>query len=263
MGFICLPFSLFLFWLMLRPKKEAPFPKRGLLRLLIAGAVSVVLSIVLNLPVEAILSFFRFGFFSDPAALLSAFQGGSDSIAGMLQNAQNNTEQTFLWTLIDMFFAAGLLEEGLKFLTCRAAIRKEGMIRTWMDCVICFAIVGITFEFIENIAFGMDSDFLSALVRSVGCAHFIFGVIMGWFYGKYRVTGQKKYCLLSLVVPVLYHTFTNSFMASIDTTQILTVLGEASGISHIVVTVLTVIIVIRWQKSGKLNVPVLQKAPKQ
>ena len=51
----------------------------------------------------------------------------------------------------------GLMEEGLKYLTCRAAMRKKGMVRTWMDAVICFAFVGNTFELIENIAFGGGS----------------------------------------------------------------------------------------------------------
>ena len=66
------------------------------------------------------------------------------------------------------------------------------MVRSWMDAVICFAVVGITFEFLENIVFGLNSDFLSALMRSIAAAHTVFGVIMGYFYGKYRVTGEKK-----------------------------------------------------------------------
>ena len=32
------------------------------------------------------------------------------------------------------------------------------MIRTWMDCIIAFAFVGITFEMIENVAFGVNHD---------------------------------------------------------------------------------------------------------
>ncbi len=61
MGFISLPVSLFLYWLMLRPKREGPFPKGGLIRLLLAGAVSVGLSVILNLPLSGLVSVFRLG----------------------------------------------------------------------------------------------------------------------------------------------------------------------------------------------------------
>ena len=259
MGLICLPVSLFLYWLMLRPKREEPFPKGGLIRLLLAGAVSVGLSVILNLPFSGIVSVFRLGVLSDPGKWLSALQSDPAALSEMLQNAARDTRPTFLWELISMFFTAGLLEEGLKFLTCRIAVRKEGMIRTRMDAVIAFAVVGITFELLENIVFGLNSDFLSALVRAVGSAHFVFGVIMGWFYGKYLVTGRKKDLWLSFTVPVVYHTVTNALMASMELSKVFNVLGSISGISHMVATVVTVILVIRWQKNRTLDVPVRQE----
>ena len=262
MGLISIPFSVFSYWLMLHAKKEDPAPKRGLLRLLIAGALSVVLSIVLNIPLSAIISFFRFGVLSNPDEWLSAIRTDPAALTEMVQNAKNNIQPTFLFNLISMFITAGLLEEGLKFLTCRTAIRKEGTVRTWMDSVVCFAVVGITFEFLENIAFGMNLDFISALVRSLGCAHFVFGVIMGYFFGKYCVTGQKKYAWLSFAIPLIYHTVTNALMASIELNKVYNVLGSITGISHMVATVVTVIIVLRWQKNRTLDVSVLQKKQK-
>lgn len=42
MGLVSLPISALLYWLVLRPKREAPFPKGGIIRLVIAGAVSLV-----------------------------------------------------------------------------------------------------------------------------------------------------------------------------------------------------------------------------
>ena len=260
MGLISIPFSAFLYWLMLRSGKEVPFPKRGLLLLLLAGAGSVILSIILTVPLSAIVSFFRLGVFTNPGEWLSAIRTDPAAVNELVQNAKNSIRPTFLFNLISMFFTAGLLEEGLKFLTCRGAIRKKGMVRTWMDSVVCFAVVGITFEFLENIAFGMDLDFISALVRSLGCAHFVFGVIMGYFFGKYRVTGQKKYAWLSFVVPLAYHTVTNALMASIELSKAYYILGSIAGISHMVATVVTVIVVLRWQKHKTLDVPVLQKA---
>ena len=256
MGFVTLPISGFLYWLMLRSKKESPFPKWGLLRLLIAGAVCVILAVPLNMVLSGIISFSRLGVLTDPAPWISAFRESPASLGEMIREASKNTQPTFFQELINMFFTAGLLEEGLKFFTCRIAVRKEGMIRTWMDCVVSFAIVGITFEFLENIVFGMDSDFISAFMRSVAAAHFVFGVIMGWFYGKYRVTGQKKNLWLSVWVPVVYHTVTNALIASATYSKVLDVLGTAAAISHIVAAVIAVIIVLLWQKNKTLDVPV-------
>ena len=256
MGFISLPVSAFLYWLMLRSKKEIPFPKSGFFLLLIAGAISVGVSVVLNLPLAGIVSFFRLGILSDLDRWTLAIKENPAAISEMVQNAVKNTPPTFFGKLIDMFFAAGLLEEGLKFLTCRLVIRREGMIRTWMDSVAAFAIVGITFEFLENIAFGMDSDFLSALMRAVASAHFVFGVIMGYYYGKYLVKRQKKYLWLSFWIPVIYHTVTNALIASAPLNRALDVLGTATAISHIVAVVLTVILVFRWQKKRMLDIQI-------
>lgn len=159
--------------------------------------------------------------------------------------------------LRDPIDGAALLEEGLKFLTCRVAIRKKGMVRTWMDSVIAFAFVGITFEMIENVAFG-GAELANVILRACAPAHFVFGVIMGYFYGKYLVSGQKKYRLLSVAIPVVYHAISNGLMASLDLSKANSVLGAAASISHIVAGIVTVIILIRWQKNRTLDVPVLE-----
>ena len=256
MGLVSLPVSIFLYWLVLHPKKDDPFPKSGFLRLLIAGAVSVGLSVLLTVPINGILSFIQLGLFSDISGWSQAFKNGPAAVTELIQNASKNTRPTFLWILVNMFFSAGLLEEGLKYLTCRAAIRKEGMVRTWMDAVIAFSVVGITFELLENIAFGMNSDFLGAFLRSLASAHFVFGTIMGYFYGKYLVTGQKKYRWLSFLLPLAYHTITNAFMQTSDLGDRFIGLVNWTAISHMAATVVTIFIIFLWQKRKTLDVPV-------
>lgn len=255
MGLICLPVSLFLYWLMLHPKKEAPFPKGGFAFLLIAGGVSVLFSSLLSMPVSALVEFVRLGAVSDPQRWIHALKEGTQVFSTLLKETIANNPPSFFATMVSMFFSAGLMEEGLKFMTCRTAIRKEGMIRTWMDCVVAFSVVGITFELIENIAFGMEGSLFDAVFRSLACAHFVFDTIMGYFYGKYRVTGQKKYCWLSLIVPVIYHTVTNAIMGA-GPAVMPVFLINATAVSHIVATVITVIVVIHWQRNKTLDIPV-------
>ena len=227
MGLISLPVTLFLYWLMLHYKKEAPFPKWGLLCLVIAGAVSALLASLLYAPVS--------------------------SAASYIYGTEND-KASFQWNLLNMFLTAGLIEEALKFITCRIAIIRKGMIRTWMDCVIAFATVGITFGFIENISYGMRSGAAGAIARAVAPGHFIFGVIMGFFYGRFLVSGQKKYCVLCCVVPVVIHTITNAFLQSADLGKTYLYLAFASAVFLIVTAAVTVIRVLRWQKNKTLDV---------
>ncbi len=256
MGFIGLPISLFLYWLMLRSKKESPFPKWGLFRLMIGAVFCIAISTVLSMPISLIITLFRTGAFVDFSGWLQAIRENPAVFKEMTQNLDATPLQATFWSIINMFFSAGLLEEGLKYLACRFAIRKEGMVRTWMDSVVAFAIVGITFELLENIIFGMGGDFLSALLRALAAAHFVFGVIMGYFYGKYRVTGKKGYHLLAFVVPVVYHSLANGLIATMEQSKINQVIGITSSISYIVAAVVTVPVVFYWQKKKTLNVPV-------
>ncbi|MBQ6560182.1 MAG: PrsW family intramembrane metalloprotease [Erysipelotrichaceae bacterium] len=259
MGFVGLPISIALYWLMLRPKKNDPFPKGGLFRLIIAAAISVVLSSVLSLPISFLVSLIRSGALADIPGLIEMIEQDPEAFKGLVYNADGTAPTLTVRSIVDMFFSAGLLEEGLKYLTCRIAIRKKGMIRTWMDAVVAFAIVGITFELLENVAFGAGSDILSAFMRALASAHFAFGVIMGYFYGKSLVTGKKRYRLLSFFVPLIYHSVANGLIASMKLSKINYVIGVASSISFIVAAVLAVIVVLRWQKNRTLVIPVLQK----
>lgn len=231
MGLVSLPVTVFLYWLMLHYKKESPFPEWGVLCLILAGTVSALLASLLYKPII--------------------------SVATLIYGAEAS-KSTYLWYLLSMFMTAGLCEEALKFLTCRTALLRKGMVRTWMDCVIAFATVGITFGFIENIWYGMRSGLAGAIARAIAPGHFILGVIMGYFYGKYRVSGQKKYLVLCYAVSVLIHTITNSFYQSVSLSRVNLYLGAASAIFFIVGGIVTVIKVFKWQNNRTLDIPVAQ-----
>ncbi len=64
-------------------------------------------------------------------------------------------------------------------------------------------IVGIGFTLIENVEFALSGS--GNLLRAFLPGHILYQFFMGYFYGKARVTGEKKYDVLSLVVPILAH----------------------------------------------------------
>ena len=256
MGLIGVPVAAFLYWLILRPKKEVPFPKWGIIRLIIAAIISVIVSSLVSMPISAVISFARAGLLSDFSKVIEAAKTNPGTIKEMLHITDPSMTSRAFWSIVTMFFSAGLLEEGLKCLTCRWAVRKEDMIHTWMECVISFAFVGITFELLENIAFSARESVLITILRVLSPAHFIFGVIMGYFYGKYRVTGQKLNLLLSILIPVVYHSIANGLMGVEDPNQLFVILGNFASLHFIATGILTVIIILHWQKNRTLDVPV-------
>lgn len=96
-------------------------------------------------------------------------------------------------------------------------------------------------------------------MRAIAAAHTVFGVIMGYFYGKYLVTGQKKYAWLSFVIPLVCHTVTNTLAASMDLSKFFDVTGKIAALSRLAAIVIVVIAVLRRQKDRTLDVPALQK----
>ena len=84
MGFVSLPVIVFLYWLMLHYKKNSPFPKGGVLLLVLAGGASALIASLLYKPIT--------------------------SVASSIYGAET-PQPSFQWNLLHMFLTAGLAEE--------------------------------------------------------------------------------------------------------------------------------------------------------
>ena len=123
------------------------------------------------------------------------------------------------WNLIFRAFVmilvtAGLLEEIVKYILFRLAIRNSDEVKTIHDAMIASALVAVGFSMFENVEYSVFGD-LSTLARVLFPIHILFGTVMGYFYGKAKSTGQKKYHFLSLFVPVMLHTIYDTPIAII------------------------------------------------
>ena len=248
---ISLPISLLLLWLVLKPKKDDSFPKGGLWRLLIAGAISTILSAILSQVLSLSLAAIRIG----PGTFFDAIQTfRSDPAKGneLMANLSANKVPSPLWTLFTTLITAGL--------------RKEGMIRTWMDVVICFTVVGLTFQVLENLLYGGQYGIFVAIFRNLAPGHFIFGVIMGWYYGKYLITGEKKYRIQSIFWPALIHTLFDTALRLMPSSKegaaltavdkLYIVLGLLAFVAAFISAIVIVVKLVNWRKKGTLNQPV-------
>ena len=183
---------LILRWLLKRKTGE-PYSKKTVAKFVLFGALSAVLTLAVPfvLPVE------------------------KDTFFGM-----NPILSGFLTALI----TASLLEEALKYIFFRLVIRKNREVVCWLDAVIAAVAVAIGFTLLEDLTYLFDGG--GSIVRAVIPAHLLFQAIMGYYYGKARVTKQARYDVLSLVAPILWHTAFDMFLIGM-----ISIVGDVSALS--------------------------------
>ncbi len=183
---------LILTWL-LKSKTGEPFSKKTVIRFLGFG----LLALVVNLVIGMILPFDDHMFFSlNP--LLSGF--------------------------LSAFLLAALIEEAFKYLFFRLALVKNQEVNIWLDAVIAAVAVGIGFTIFEDIEYALSGS--GNLMRAFLPMHVLFQILMGYFYGKARVTKSVKYHVLSLAAPIAAHTLFDMFVIGL-----MTVIGDPENLS--------------------------------
>lgn len=154
---------------------------------------------------KAVIKFFGFGALSTVACLVttSILPIEKDTFFGL---------NPILAGFITALLTAALFEEVMKYIFFRLALVKNEEVINWLDVIIATTIVGIGFTIAEDLVYAVtgNTNFLRALIP----AHILFQTLMGYFYGKARVTKKKIYDVLSLAVPILVHTFFDMFLIS-------------------------------------------------
>lgn len=120
------------------------------------------------------------------------------------------------------FIVAGCSEELCKLLLLRWAIWRSPHFDEYFDGIVYACFVSLGFACFENISYVFQSaTFGQAIatgsVRAVLSVpgHFLFGVMMGYYFAlaKFDAGHQRKYMMLSFLVPMLMHgTFDSLLM---------------------------------------------------
>ena len=145
-----------------------------------------------NAFVKGILSVF-------PIMLMSAFF----QIIGRLSGLHKFND--ILYQAYYKFIVLAFAEELVKFLTFKSVLKKNEYEYSWFNLTVFMIIVGIGFGCIENLAVAIGSGIIVMAIRAISIGHGVYGLIMGWFYGKMMKTGKKIYGVLSFLVPWLLH----------------------------------------------------------
>lgn len=118
------------------------------------------------------------------------------------------------------FLGPAWIEEILKFLVLYTVVLRRNEFNERMDGIVYGVVVSLGFATYENydyvfrIAETWDiAPSQMAIWRSYTAVpmHGLNGCIMGFFFGMYAFTADKKFLILSLLIPFLLHGFYNFF----------------------------------------------------
>ena len=141
-----------------------------------------------------------------PAGILNNFM--SENFSG-IQNGKNLTHS---------FLGPAWTEEILKFLILYAIVLRRSEFNEPMDGIVYGVVASLGFATYENydyvfrLAETWDiAPSQMAIWRSYTAVpmHGLNGCIMGFYFGMYAFTSNKKYLLFSLLIPFLLHGFYN------------------------------------------------------
>ena len=123
------------------------------------------------------------------------------------------TGERFNDALLSGFFGGGPVEELLKFSVLYFYILKEKAFNEPMDGLVYGILASLGFATLENLqyVFYLDSEFWTAqeiaIFRSYSAIplHGLCGAIMGFYFGQYAFSANKKYLGLAIIVPIIFH----------------------------------------------------------
>lgn len=120
-----------------------------------------------------------------------------------------------VYTLINSFFGAGLIEETVKFVVLHCiATKYDKYFKTTYDGIIFSICSAIGFAILEDIIYVFiyyGGDLSTAIARAVTPGHFCFSIFMGILYSeakKYERYNDTKYdhlLILSIIIPATIH----------------------------------------------------------
>ena len=124
------------------------------------------------------------------------------------------------------FLGPAWVEEFLKFSILYLIVLKRDEFNETMDGLVYGVVVSLGFATYENYTYVYEwavmiaeekdynvaeFSYLIALARSYSAVpmHGLNGAVMGYYFGMHVFTGEKKYLVLSLVLPFLFHGIYN------------------------------------------------------
>ena len=103
------------------------------------------------------------------------------------------------------FIVLALAEETAKYLMLKGLLKKHPYPYAWVDITSLMMIVGMGFGITESLAYAFGANAGMMLIRGITAMHCGYGFVMGYFVGKGKKTGEKKYTVLGFLISFLLH----------------------------------------------------------
>jgi RsiW-degrading membrane proteinase PrsW (M82 family) len=161
-------------YIYLKDKHERE-PIALLVRAFMFGAVGVVITLLVSIPINSVISI----------------------------NEQNLSEQA-----VHAFLIVALVEEFSKFIFVRGILYRNANFNEPFDGIVYSVMVGMGFATLENIMLVVQGGFSVGILRMFTAvpAHAGFAVLMGYFLGKAKFEHRKGYySLYALGVATVFH----------------------------------------------------------
>ena len=126
-------------------------------------------------------------------------------------------EQTFTNPFFLNVIFTSSIEEFVKWLIILTVILLNVEFDDPYDGILYGAAVSLGFATVENVIYLLSFGIDQALMRAIlpVSSHALFGVVMGYYYGKGKFSSEeieKKYIFLALVAPIGLHIMYNSIL---------------------------------------------------
>lgn len=150
-------------------------------------------------------------------------------------------EGTPAYIVVDNVLCVALVEEGAKLFAVLVAMRRKP--ESLQEAVLCFTMAHIGFSALEDVLY-VTGQHAAWWVRAISAlsGHPLYGVIMGFYYGKATVEGRSDqtksvlFTALSLIVPVVIHGAFNVFASTGDLMALLfIILGNIATVKILMV----------------------------
>ncbi len=114
------------------------------------------------------------------------------------------------------FAVAGFTEELFKYLALFLIIRKNIHFNEQFDGIVYAVFVSLGFAAVENVLYVFQYGYTTGLIRAITAVpgHALFGVVMGFYFGKSLSNSKRKYLILALLMPILFHGFYDFILMS-------------------------------------------------
>ena len=131
---------------------------------------------------------------------------------------ENNFKDVFSERLLFSFLGPAWCEELLKFIILYYVVLKRSEFNEPMDGIVYGVAVSLGFATLENYEYVFIysekweiDPYQLAIWRSYSAVpmHGLLGCVMGFYFGMYTFTANKKYLILCLLVPFIIHGFYN------------------------------------------------------